>query len=93
MVKQILNTEDIDRIIEMAWEDRTPFDAIRLQFGLTEQEVRNLMKNELKFSSYKNWRIRVESCSTKHVAHRSSTIDRFKCSRQRIITNNKISKR
>ena len=56
MVKQILNTEDIDRIIEMAWEDRTPFDAIRLQFGLTEQEVRNLMKNELKFSSYKNWR-------------------------------------
>jgi uncharacterized protein (TIGR03643 family) len=46
---------DIDRIIEMAWEDKTPFDAIKFQFGLGEPEVRKLMKTNLKFSSYKLW--------------------------------------
>lgn len=83
----------IDRIIEMAWEDRTPFDAIRFQFGLSEADVKALMKRELKFSSYKLWRQRVENCKTKHVAKRSEDIDRFKCTRQRNISNNKISKR
>ena len=84
---------DIDRIIEMAWEDRTPFDAIRFQFGLAEADVKVLMKKELKFSSYKLWRKRVESCKTKHLAKRFSGIDRFKCKLQRAISNNKISKR
>ncbi len=77
----------------MAWEDRTPFDAIKFQFGLSEADVKALMKRELKFSSYKLWRERVESSKTKHVAKRVEGIDRFKCNLQRAITNNKISKR
>ncbi len=88
-----LSDIQLDRIIEMAWEDRTPFDAIKFQFGLSEAEVKALMKKELKFSSYKLWRERVENCKTKHVAKRIEDIDRFKCNRQRGISNNKISKR
>ncbi|WP_337965567.1 TIGR03643 family protein [uncultured Flavobacterium sp.] len=84
---------ELDRIIEMAWEDRTTFDAIKFQFNLSEADVKALMKKELKFSSYKLWRKRVENCKTKHSAKRSVEIDRFKCSRQRAISNNKISKR
>jgi len=83
----------IDRIIEMAWEDRTPFDAIKFQFGLAEADVKALMKKELKFSSYKLWRKRVENCKTKHLAKRVEGIDRFKCTMQRTISNNKIAKR
>lgn len=86
-------THEIDRIIEMAWEDRTPFDAIQLQFGLSEAEVKQLMKRELKFKSYVLWRERVENCQTKHSKKRNPEIDRFKCNLQRTITNNKISKR
>ena len=88
-----LTVADIDRIIEMAWEDRTPFDAIKFQFGLSESKVKALMKSNLRFSSYKNWRKRVENCTTKHTKTRNSAINRFKCDRQRAITNNKISKR
>jgi uncharacterized protein (TIGR03643 family) len=91
--KTDLSAEAIDRIIEMAWEDRTPFDAIKVQFGLNESAVRNLMKKELKFSSYTRWRERVENCQTKHSAKRNDDIDRFKCTRQRSISGNKISKR
>lgn len=83
----------IDRIIEMAWEDRTPFDAIKFQFGLSEADVKALMKKELKFRSYKLWRERVEKCKTKHTNKRVEGIDRFKCNLQRSISNNKISKR
>lgn len=90
---KVLEDKDIDRIIEMAWEDRTPFDAIKFQFGLSEADVKALMKKELKFSSYKLWRERVENCKTKHVAKRNEEIDRFKCNRQRAISNNKIAKR
>jgi uncharacterized protein (TIGR03643 family) len=92
-VKLELDEIAIDRIIEMAWEDRTPFDAIQFQFGLAEADVKVLMKKQLKFSSYKLWRKRVENCKTKHLAKRASGIDRFKCSLQRAISNNKISKR
>lgn len=88
-----LQDSDINRIIEMAWEDRTPFDAIKIQFGLNENGVKSLMKNQLKFSSYKRWRTRVELCKTKHAKTRMNTINRFKCSLQRTITSNKISKR
>ena len=84
---------EIDRIIEMAWEYRKPFDAIMFQFGLLESDVKALMKKELKFSSYKLWRKRVENCKTKHMARRVEGIDRFKCNRQRAISSNKISKR
>jgi uncharacterized protein (TIGR03643 family) len=88
-----LTPEEIDRIIEMAWEDRTTFDAIKFQFGLGEDEVKELMKRELKFNSYKLWRKRVENCKTKHAAKRNNEIDRFKSTSQRQITNNKISKK
>ena len=91
--KENLSDIQIDRIIEMAWEDRTPFDAIKFQVGLAEADVKALMKKELKFSSYKLWRERVENCKTKHVSKRLDGIDRFKCNLQRSISNNKISKR
>jgi len=88
-----LELRDIDRIIEMAWEDRTPFDAITFQFKLKEQEVINLMRRELKPSSFRLWRKRVQGRATKHSKKRTFDEGRFKCSRQRTITNNSISKR
>ena len=90
----MLNPVQIDRIIEMDWEDRTPFEAIEYQFSLTEKDVIILMRTELKRSSFKLWRARVNSgVSQKHLQKRTSEIDRFRCSRQRTISNNKISKR
>lgn len=88
-----LTIRDIDRIIEMAWEDRTPFDAILFQFGLKEQEVINLMRREMKASSFRMWRKRVQGRKTKHLKKRTFEDGRFKCSRQKQITHNKISKR
>lgn len=86
--------KDIDRIIEMAWEDRTPFEAIKAQFGFTEADVIARMRRELKRSSFNLWRKRVNSgVSQKHAKKRNPEIDRFKCSLQRTISNNKISKR
>lgn len=83
-----------DRIIEMAWEDRTSFEAIKLQFGLTERDVIRLMRRTLKRSSFNLWRKRVNSgISQKHTKKRNPEIDRFKCSRQKTISMNKISKR
>ncbi|MDB0027356.1 TIGR03643 family protein [Flavobacteriales bacterium] len=88
------NELDIDRIIEMAWEDRTPFEAILFQFGLPESGVINIMRKNLKVSSFKRWRKRVNSrVSLKHLKKRNPEIARFKCSRQKEITRNKISKR
>ncbi|WP_290791391.1 TIGR03643 family protein [Flavihumibacter sp. UBA7668] len=84
---------DIDRIVEMAWEDRTPFEAILVQFGLTEKEVITLMRRQLLKKSFERWRKRVQSRSTKHKRLRNKEVIRFKCSRQKTITNNKISKR
>ncbi|OEJ99739.1 TIGR03643 family protein [Roseivirga misakiensis] len=89
-----LSEIDKDRVIEMAWEDRTPFEAIHQQFGLPEKEVIKLMRNTLKPSSFKLWRKRVNSgVSQKHLKKRSPEIDRFKSTLQRQITGNKISKR
>lgn len=88
-----LPERDIDRIIEMAWEDRTPFEAIEFQFGLKEADVKKLMKSAVKFSSYKMWRERVEGSNTKHAKTRVQGINRFKCKLQRAISMNKISKR
>tara|TARA_B110000285_G_scaffold115484_1_gene130886 strand:- start:825 stop:1112 length:288 start_codon:yes stop_codon:yes gene_type:complete len=85
---------ELDRIIEMAWEDRTPFEAISFQFGVTEKDIIKIMRGNLKESSFKRWRKRVNSgISQKHLYRRSSEVTRFKCSRQRAITGNKISKR
>jgi len=83
-----------DRIIEMAWEDRTPFEAIFIQFGVTEAGVIQLMRRELKRSSFNLWRKRVNSgISQKHLNKRNPEISRFKCTLQRTISMNKISKR
>ena len=84
---------EVDRIIEMAWEDRTPFEAIFNQFGLTEKEVIIVMRNNLKTSSFKLWRKRVTGRKSKHLKLRNKDIGRFKCSQQRNISDNKISKR
>ncbi|GAB3643901.1 TIGR03643 family protein [Spirosoma arcticum] len=88
-----LNDADIDRIIEMAWEDRTPFDAIEGQFGLSEQEVIALMRREMKPSSWRMWRARVQGRSTKHAALSEVDDARFKSNQQRAVTLNKITKR
>lgn len=91
---QTFTVADIDRIIEMAWEDRTPFDAIKSQFGLTQGAVEKLMRQHLKPSSFRLWRIRVSSgVGVKHRYKADPSMLRFKCSRQRTISQNKISKR
>lgn len=93
-MNKIFTNSDLDRIVEMAWEDRTPFEAILFQFGLPENEVIRLMRNMLKATSFKMWRKRVNSVvSQKHLKRRNSEITRFRCSRQRTISGNKISKR
>ena len=88
-----LTDRDINRIIEMAWEDRTTFDAIEAQFGLKEKDVIKLMKREMKASSWRMWRARVQGRKTKHAKKRNFSEGRHKCSRQGDINNNKISKR
>jgi uncharacterized protein (TIGR03643 family) len=88
-----LTVIDIDRIIEMAWEDRTPFEAIEYQFGLTQKDVIQLMRKEMKVSSFRMWRKRTSGRDTKHAELRNTDVSRFKCSRQKTITLNKISKR
>ena len=87
------NGTDIDRIIEMAWEDRTTFDAIYENFGLSEPKVIQLMRINLKSSSFRLWRKRVTGRKTKHLKKRDFAEGRFKCSRQKHISLNKISKR
>lgn len=93
MIKTLLPEDEIDRVIGMAWEDRTPFDAIEAQFGLKEQMVIELMRREMKPTSFRMWRKRVQGRSTKHLAKRDFAEGRHKCDRQRSISNNKISKR
>lgn len=93
-MKKNFSIEQIDRIIEMAWEDRTPFEAITFQFGISEAETISIMRTELKRSSFNLWRKRVNSgISQKHLKKRNPEIERFKCTRQRTISLNKISKR
>ncbi|MGB5498416.1 MAG: TIGR03643 family protein [Maribacter sp.] len=95
MIQTTIFTErELDRIIEMAWEDRTPFEAILFQFGLPEKEVIKVMRTNLKASSFKRWRKRLNSgVSQKHLKKRNPDITRFRCSRQKAISGNKISKR
>ena len=76
-----LSEKEIDRIIEMAWEDRTPFEAIEFQFGLKENDVRKIMRSNLKESSFKLWRKRVKGRKTKH--EKTSESSRFKSQNQK----------
>ena len=93
-MKKNFSVEQIDRIIEMAWEDRTPFEAINFQFGISESETITIMRTELKRRSFNLWRKRVNSgISQKHLKKRNPEIERFKCTRQKTISLNKISKR
>lgn len=78
-----LDSETISRVIEMAWEDRTPFDAIETQYGLSEAQVIALMRREMKSSSFKMWRKRVSNRSTKHLGKRSFMVGRFKSDNQK----------
>ena len=91
--KDQLEAIDIDRIITMAWEDRTPFEAIEFQFGLNEKEVIQLMKREMKLGNWKKWRARVQGRNTKHIKLRSFKQGVFKSKSQRQITGNRISKK
>jgi uncharacterized protein (TIGR03643 family) len=88
-----LERHEIDRIIGMAWEDRTPFDAIEYQFGLSEEEVIKLMRKELKRKSWERWRKRVSGRDTKHRKLRSDKVKRFVSPAQNPITQNRISKK
>ena len=81
--KPDLQAEQIDRIIQMAWEDRTTFDAIREQFQLTPGQVIKLMRSNLKPSSFKLWRKRTAGRNTKHLAKRPFIVGRFRCPDQR----------
>lgn len=71
-----LTESDISRIIEMAWEDRTPFDAIKSQFNLTHDEVVEVMRKNLKRSSFKVWRERMRGKKTKHASLRTFKVGR-----------------
>lgn len=87
--KDGMTDRDVNRIIEMAWEDRTPFDAILAQFGIKEGEVIKMMRREMKPSSFRMWRARVQGRSTKHLNKRGFEEGRHRCSRQRDISMNK----
>ena len=90
--KQNFSAKEMDRIIQMAWEDRTPFEAIEIQFGLKEKDVIAFMRKNSLPSSFVMWRKRMKSRKTKHTALRDEGINRFKCSRQKN-SGNKIAKR
>ena len=79
MSMEPLPPEDLDRIIEMAWEDRTTFEAIEYQFGLSEHEVIEVMRQSMKASSFRMWRKRVSGRKTKHGATNPSNRFRAKC--------------
>jgi uncharacterized protein (TIGR03643 family) len=77
-----LSAADVSRIIEMAWEDRTPFEAILRAYGLAEPAVIRLMRANLKSGSFRLWRARVTGRATKHNALRSPDVDRAYCPTQ-----------
>jgi len=77
-----LSQAQVDRIIQMAWEDRTTFEAIRDQFGLEPGEVIKLMRSQLKVKSFQRWRKRTSGRKTKHLKKRDFTVGRFRCPTQ-----------
>ena len=80
---EALSAADISRVVEMAWEDRTTFDAILVQFGLNESAVVALMRLHMKPSSFKMWRKRMAGRATKHAALRSGDVQRHRASQTR----------
>jgi uncharacterized protein (TIGR03643 family) len=78
-----LNDADISRIVEMAWEDRTAFEAIALQFGLNDSAVVALMRRQLKPGSFRTWRKRMAGRVTKHAALRSAEVQRHRATHTR----------
>ena len=82
-VPKELRPDEVSRVIEMAWEDRTPFEAITSTFGLTESQVIALMRHEMTLSSFKMWRKRVSGRKTKHLQRRGFTYGRHVCPTQR----------
>lgn len=82
-MKQPLTESEVSRIVEMAWEDRTPFDAIERQFGLNESAVIELMRTSMKPSSFKMWRKRMTARTTKHEGLRSSEVKRHRAAHTR----------
>jgi uncharacterized protein (TIGR03643 family) len=78
-----LTVDEVSRIVQMAWEDRTSFDAIERQFGLTPNQVIQLMRREMKPSSFKMWRARTVGRSTKHELKRGFLVGRFRCPDQK----------
>ena len=85
-----MGLKEIDRIIEMCWEDRTPFDVIKKQFNLSEGEVISIMRNNLKKSSFIRWRKRVDNRKTKHSYNSKNSEYRFKSKSQKQISLNKL---
>ena len=79
-----LEESDISRVIEMAWEDRTPFEAITEQYKLSEPQVISLMRKQMKASSFRMWRKRVSGRKTKHLSQRGFTVGRHVCPTQRL---------
>ena len=88
-----LSEQDVDRIINMAWEDRTPFEAITAQFGLSEAQVIKLMRQEMKLKSWQRWRAHVQGRNTKHLKKRNFTEGRHKSRMQREIAYNNMPKK
>lgn len=93
VVVAALTEAELDRIVEMAWEDRTPFDAIQAQFNLSEQDVIDVMRQQMKPSSWRMWRARVQGRASKHAALSAVDDARFKSNQQRAVTHNKLTKR
>jgi len=92
LVEHELTERDLNRVVEMAWEDHTPFEAIEMQFGLKEAAVIRIMKHQMKLKSWKKWRARVQGRKTKHRQLRRNSMGRFKSRQQRQISLNKKSK-
>ena len=86
-----LTEREVDRIIQMCWEDSTPFDGISDQFNITENQIISVMRNNLKKSSFIRWRKRIDNRKTKHSALSTKDKKRFKSKSQKQITYNKIS--
>ena len=82
-----LSDADISRVIEMAWEDRTPFEAIAAQFGLAEQDVIKVMRANISTGAFKRWRVRVTGRKTKHAELRAPDVSRHQSS-----THNKANR-
>ncbi len=82
-----LTPADVSRVVEMAWEDRTPFEAIESTYGLSEPDVIQLMRKELSSSAFKRWRARVSGRKTKHSQKRPAGVERHQSS-----THNKVNR-